>query len=174
VKIEAIRMRDGCRTISEYEFLREREVVRNEIRRGGRSAEARIPELTMSEIYPPDHAYARPIGGDDEQLSTITLRDACEFMRQYYVPERAVVIVAGGFAPEAAIRSIETWFNTLDKRAPAPRHAVAPVVVTGGRKTRSPMRGRPKARRRSSASGVRSSTPRAGPKRTTARPKRCR
>jgi zinc protease len=135
VKIEAIRMRDGCRTISEYEFLREREVVRNEIRRGGRSAEARIPELTMSEIYPPDHAYARSIGGDDEQLSTITLRDACEFMRQYYVPERAVVIVAGGFAPEAAIRSIETWFNTLDKRAPVARRAVAPLVVKGGRKT---------------------------------------
>jgi len=135
LKIEAIRMRDGCRTISEYEFQREREVVRNEIRRGARSAEARIPELTLSEVYPQGHAYARSVGGDDEQLSTITLRDACDFMQQYYVPERAVVVVAGGFAPEPAIHSIETWFNTLDKRTPAPRHVVAPLVASAGRKT---------------------------------------
>ncbi|MEO7732073.1 MAG: pitrilysin family protein, partial [Kofleriaceae bacterium] len=135
LKIEAFRMRDGCRTISEYEFLREREVVRNEIRRGGRSPDARIPELTLAELYPPGHAYARSVGGDDEQLSTITLRDACEFMRQYYVPERAVVVVAGGFAADGAVHSIETWFNTLDKRTPAPRRAVAPLAATGGRKT---------------------------------------
>lgn len=135
VKVEAFRMRDGCRSISEYEFLREREVVRNEIRLDERSPESRIPELTLAQIYPPGHAYARSIGGDDDQLSTITLHDACEFMRQYYVPERAVVVVAGGFAAEGAIRSIETWFNPVDKRTPAPRRAVAPLVVTGGRTT---------------------------------------
>lgn len=135
VKIEAFRMRDGCRSISEYEFLREREVVRNEIRRSGRSAEARIPELALAQVYPPDHAYARAVGGDDAQLSTITLEDACDFMQRYYVPERAVVVVAGGFAPEGAIHSIETWFNALDRRVPAPRRAVAPVVATGGRTT---------------------------------------
>jgi zinc protease len=135
VKIEAMRMHDGCSTLSEHEFLREREVVRNEIRSRYRTPETRIPELTLSAIYPPGHAYARMIGGTDEQLSAITLGDVCEFMQQYYVPERAIVVLAGGFAAEPAIRSIEKWFNRLDKSTPAPRRAVEPLVAAGGRST---------------------------------------
>jgi zinc protease len=75
------------------------------------------------------------IGGDGEKLSTITLRDACEFMRKYYAPERATVIVAGGISIGDAIRSIETWFNVLERRAPAPRRTVEPVVVAKERRT---------------------------------------
>src|SRR6185436_5486268 len=113
VKVEALRMFYGCRTISEDEFLREREVVRNEIRGMNRSAEGLIPQLTLAAIYPRGHAYAQMVGGDDAQLSTITLRDACEFMQKYYVPERATVIVAGGVAADAIARMIEKWFAAV-------------------------------------------------------------
>jgi predicted Zn-dependent peptidase len=119
VKIEATRMHDGCRTISQYEFLREREVVRNETRGRNRSAEALIPQLTLSAVYPPSHAYARMIGGNDEQLSAITLGDVCQFMQQYYVPERAVVVVAGGIAADRAIRSIENPVAVHRRTTPA-------------------------------------------------------
>ncbi len=135
VKVEAMRMYYGCQTISEEEFLREREVVRNEIRGGNRTPEGRIPQLTLSAIYPRGHAYEQMVGGDDQQLSTITLRDACEFMKQYYVPERATVIVAGGITVDDAVASITKWFNAVEKRAPAPRRAVAPVAVTREQKT---------------------------------------
>src|SRR5262245_18619727 len=87
IKIEAIRMHDGCDTIPEAEFLREREVVRNEIRTRARTPQDQIPQLALSAIYPKGHAYAQMIGGDDQQLTTITLKDACESMRKYYVPE---------------------------------------------------------------------------------------
>lgn len=135
IKVEAMRMYYGCQTIPEDEFLREREVVRNEIRGQNRSAEALIPQLTLAGIYPKGHAYAQMVGGDDEQIATLTLRDACEFMARYYVPERATVIVAGGVDPEATVRSIEHWFRAIDKRAPAPRRTVEPVVVTAERRT---------------------------------------
>jgi zinc protease len=135
VKVEAMRMYYGCETISEDEFLREREVVRNEIRGYNRSAEALIPQLTLSAIYPRGHAYARMVGGDDEQLSTITLRDACEFMQKYYAPERATVIVAGGITTDAAVQSIEKWFSAIARRTPAPRRAVDPITITTDRKT---------------------------------------
>jgi hypothetical protein len=75
------------------------------------------------------------IGGDDRSSSTITLRDACDFMHKYYVPERAVVIVAGGVVVADAVKSIEHWFNVLDKRAPAPRRPVESFAVTRERKT---------------------------------------
>jgi zinc protease len=133
VKIEAMRMYYGCETISEEEFFREREVVRNEIRGNHRSPEQLVPELTLSAIYPKGHAYAQMVGGDDQQLSTITLRDACEFMQHYYAPERATVIIAGGIASDDAVRSIEKWFSALAKRTPAPRRAVERFTVASER-----------------------------------------
>src|SRR5436190_1438476 len=71
LKIEAMRLYYGCQTISKEEFEREREVVRNEIRQRGGTAEGQIPQLVMSSIYPKGHAYERMIGGDDAQLTTI-------------------------------------------------------------------------------------------------------
>jgi zinc protease len=135
VKVEAMRMYYGCQTISEEVFLREREVVRNENRSRLRSPAALVPRLTLSAVYPPGHAYAQMVGGDDEQLSTITLRDACEFVQRYYVPERATLIIAGAVAADDAVRSIEKWFNAVDRRTPAPRRRVEPFRVTNQRKT---------------------------------------
>src|SRR4051812_7800655 len=67
LKIEAIRLFYGCQTISQAEFEREREVVRNEIRQRSGTAEGQIPRLVLSAVYPKGHAYERPIGGDDQQ-----------------------------------------------------------------------------------------------------------
>ena len=133
LKIEAIRLFYGCQTISPAEFDREREVVRNELRQRAGTPEGQIPKLLLSAIYPAGHAYARPVGGDDRQLSTIVLDDACAFMQRYYAPERATVIVAGRFDVDAAVASLEKWFARIPKRAAAPRTPVQPFQVTAGR-----------------------------------------
>jgi zinc protease len=133
VKIEALRLFYGCQTISPEEFLREREVVRNEIRERSGTAEGQIPQLLLSAIYPPGHAYAHMVGGDDHQLSTITLEDACGFIARYYAPERATLIVAGGFEIPAAVASLERWLSKVPRRSAAPRTAVQPVQVERGK-----------------------------------------
>jgi zinc protease len=135
IQLEAMRMSHGCKTISEDEFLREREVVRNEVRELNRSADGLIPQLTLSAIYPRGHAYAQPIGGDDEQLSTITLRDACEFIENYYVPERAIMIVAGGITVDDTLPKIHHAFQIIARRAPAPRRSVERATVSNERRT---------------------------------------
>jgi zinc protease len=135
IKIEAMRMHYLCETITEEEFLRERDVVRNEIRGGNRTPEGLILPLTLSAIYPKGHAYEQPIGGNDEQLSTITLKDACDFMQQYYVPERATVIVAGGVTVDETVASIQKWFSVVQKRPGAPRKKVEAVAATKETKT---------------------------------------
>ena len=134
LKIEAMHLYFGCQTISEDEFLREREVVRNEIRQRGGTAEGQIPQLVMSSVYPKGHAYERMIGGDDMQLSTITLQDTCDFIKKYYVPERATVLVAGGVEVDSTVKAIEKWFGNLEKRTPAPRMEVKPIEVDRQRK----------------------------------------
>ncbi len=134
IKIEAMRMHFRCQTISEDEFLREREVVRNEIRQRGGTPEGRIPDLILEQVYPQRHAYSRMIGGDDANLTNITLKDVCDFMDKYYTPDRATVIVAGGMDVDAATASIQKWFGGLEKRVGGPRVEVAPVTsVTAGR-----------------------------------------
>ena len=133
IKIEAMRMHFRCTTISEDEFLREREVVRNEIRQRGGTPEGRIPDLILEQVYPKHHAYARMIGGDDANLTNITLKDVCDFMDKYYTPDRATVIIAGGIDADAAVASIQKWFGGLEKRVGGPRVEVAPVTVSSKR-----------------------------------------
>ncbi|MBA3818762.1 MAG: insulinase family protein [Deltaproteobacteria bacterium] len=133
LKIEAMRMFYGCQTISNEEFLREREVVRNEIRQRTGTADGQIPQLVLSSIYPKGHAYERMTGGDDAQLTSITLEDACKFIKDYYVPERATVIVAGGIEVEPTVELINKWFAKLEKRPGGPLAPVQPFSVSSGR-----------------------------------------
>ncbi len=132
---EAMRLHYGCKTISEEEFLREREVVRNEIRQRQGTAEGQVPQLVLSSVYPKGHAYERMIGGDDAQLTTITLDDACNFIAKYYVPERATVIIAGGVLVDPTIELITKWFGRIAKRTGGDLAAVTPVVAAPGRET---------------------------------------
>jgi zinc protease len=132
LKIEAMRMYFRCQTITQDEFEREREVVRNEIRLQG-DAKGQVEQLLLGAVYPEGHAYARSIGGNDKQLATITLKDACDFMDKYYTPERAVVVVAGGVQLDPTVTAIEKWFGNIDKRPSAPRTPVAPVTLTRSR-----------------------------------------
>jgi len=140
LKIEAMRMfyaadlpPFGCSTLKESEFEREREVVRNEIRAGS-SADDYIEQLVAAQLYPEHHAYSRETGGDDKQIASASLKDACEFMKKYYAPERATIIVAGGVDIDEAAKAIEKWFGKLPKRAATPRVQPQPFSVVHGRK----------------------------------------
>jgi zinc protease len=133
LKIEAMRIYYGCQTISEEEFLREREVVRNEIRQRTGTAEGQIGQLVLSSVYPKGHAYERGIGGDDRSLTSITLQDACDFLARYYVPERATVIIAGGVDFDVATDLVQKWFGKLERKVAGPRRRVDPVKPRPGR-----------------------------------------
>lgn len=107
VALEVARLETGCETIDPDAFAREREVVRNEIRTRFGTPEAQVQYLLLDTLYPARHPYRQMVGGDDEQIAAITLDDACRFMRDYYVPERATFVIAGGVT-EARGRALIT------------------------------------------------------------------
>jgi zinc protease len=119
----------GCSTVPSSEFEREREVVRNEIRAQS-SAEDYVVQLVESNFYPDGHAYQRLVGGNDQQIAGAQLSDACEFMKKYYAPERATVIIAGGVDVEETVKLIEKWFSAIPKRTATPRVDVAAFQPT--------------------------------------------
>jgi len=127
LQIEALRLHDGCKSISEAEFEREREVVRNEIRQRTGTPEGQMERLLSARIYPHGHPYARTVGGDDNQIAALTLADACDFIAKYYVPERATLIVAGRVDVDRTLQMIQRWFGGLEKRAPAAHPSIAPI-----------------------------------------------
>lgn len=116
LQIDAMRMFYGCKTIPQGEFEREREVVRNEIRQRSGTPEGQIRQLILSSVYPRSHAYGRTIGGDDAQLSSITMRDACAFIGKYYVPGNATIIVAGNTTTEEVYSIAQRLFGKVPKK----------------------------------------------------------
>lgn len=122
----------GCSTIPVSEFEREREVVRNEIRAGS-SAEDYVEQLVEEKLFPNGHAYERMVGGNDAQIASAQLSDACKFMKDYYAPERATVIIAGGVDVEKAVEAVEKWFSKIPRRTPAPRTEVKAFTPPHGK-----------------------------------------
>jgi zinc protease len=127
--LEALRLGTGCETIDEKTFLREREVVRNEIRQRTGTADGQLLAEILRAAYPPGHPYRRMIGGDDQELTNIQLADACKFMRDYYTPSRATVIIAGAIDETAAGRAVKRHLEPLEKREPAPLAAVPALTL---------------------------------------------
>jgi len=133
LKIEAMRMFYACENIPEQEFLREREVVRNEIRAQS-SAEGQVIHYVEAAMYPEGHAYQRLTGGNDEQIASATLQESCDFLKKYYTPDRAVILVAGGVDVDATIGMIQKWFGRIPKREAAPRAPVKPFTADHNKK----------------------------------------
>jgi zinc protease len=114
----------GCSSVPEPEFEREREVVRNEIRNES-SADDYVQKLVEAAMYPKGHAYQRDIGGNDQQIASLSHADVCGFMQKYYAPERATLLIAGNVDVDETVKAIEKWFGKIPKRAGVPRVPVA-------------------------------------------------
>ncbi len=127
LRLEAARMNAICDTIPPEQFIREREVVRNEIQGRSGTPDGRVPQLILDAIYPDGHAYNQSVGGDDKQISDIKLEDVCTFLTKYYTPERATVIVVGNVDPADVGKKIKFAFGKIAKRPSAPRKVVEPL-----------------------------------------------
>ncbi len=136
MRIEAMRLFYNCNNsnIPLEEFKREQEVVRNEIRLRA-APEHQIYPSILKAIFKQGHPYHETVGGDDMQLATITWDDVCKFWSNYYVPERATVIVTGNVTPEEIAVLIQKYFAPLPARKGAPRNPVTPASIVKQEKT---------------------------------------
>jgi predicted Zn-dependent peptidase len=111
----------------------QRDVVKNEKRqRYDNQPYGDWDEQLQLLMWPEDHPYRHTVIGSMEDLDAASLEDVAEFFRTYYIPNNAVLTVAGDAEPERVFAAAERWFGSIPAGPPPPpvpgTPAVPPVI----------------------------------------------
>ena len=99
----------------------QRDVVKNEKRqRYDNQPYGDWNERLLAMVYPPSHPYHHTVIGSMEDLDAATLEDVVGFFGTYYVPNNAVLSLAGDLVPERTLEVVERWFGAIPPGAPIP------------------------------------------------------
>ena len=110
-------------TIPDEEFVREREVVLEEIHACNDDPDFLAFQALCQNAYQ-RHPYGRSILGDKEVLLKHTPNQMRCFHRTYYQPENMTVVMVGGIEQEAALALVNDNFSDFSVRSECP-----PVIV---------------------------------------------
>lgn len=116
--LEADRM--ATLMVDEANFIREREVVKEEYRQridNQPYGQASLALQTIPFDYTP---YQQPIIGSIEDLDQATVEEIRAFHDTYYVPNNATLVVAGDFDIDTARAMIDDYFGGIARGADVP------------------------------------------------------
>jgi predicted Zn-dependent peptidase len=119
--LEADRMGALLPAMTQEKLDTQREVVKNERRWTVDNQPygtwwEKLPAL----CFPPDHPFHHSLIGSMEDLSEASLDDVAAFFRAYYVPDNAVLTLAGDFDRREAAQHVRTHFAPIARGAGAP------------------------------------------------------
>jgi len=104
LQLEAARLTARLAGVRDEVFVREREVVRNELRQFRETTVGgRVNDVLMEMLYPLEHTYHRPIIGTHASLDTLTLTDARAFADAHYRADNTTIVVTGDFVDARAL-----------------------------------------------------------------------
>ncbi len=111
----------------------QRDVVKNEKRqRYDNQPYGDWDERLQRLVYPERHPYHHTVIGSMEDLDAATLDDVAAFFRTFYVPNNAVLTVAGDFDATRILDTIGRYFGDIPAGAPPPpipgEPDVAPLI----------------------------------------------
>ncbi len=64
-------------------------------------------------VWPEEHPYRHTVIGSMEDIGAATLEDVADFFRTFYLPNNAVLTLAGDFDPADALARVERWFGGI-------------------------------------------------------------
>ena len=70
------------------------------------------------------HPYKHSTIGEMEHLDAASLEEFIAFNKKYYVPNNAVLVLAGDFEAETAKKLVKTYFNDIPKGAEIDRNVI--------------------------------------------------
>lgn len=131
MKYTALRLNYDCDAVPQSEFLRERDVVRNEHRWRGTGLGAYVYSQVLKTVFPPGHPYSRSLADIDRDLVSITPEDTCTFIKRYYTASQATVVVTGDVEPLDVLEMANKYLEPLPKIDAPPRDPVPPADIKG-------------------------------------------
>jgi zinc protease len=133
--LEADRLGSLLDALTQENLDNQREVVKEEKRqRYDNVPYGDVTERLVALTFPPDHPYGHTTIGSMEDLNAATLTDVGAFFRRYYLPNNAVLTIAGDVEPAEAFARAATYFGALPA-GPDPdkaREDPMPPLGTGG------------------------------------------
>ncbi len=114
--LESDRMGYLLPAMTEEKFENQRSVVMNERRqRVDNQPYGRAFERLFELLYAEPHPYHWPVIGYMDDIAAATLEEIEEFFRTHYVPNNAVLTLAGDFEPAAAYEAIKCYFGEIER-----------------------------------------------------------
>jgi zinc protease len=99
----------------------QRDVVKNEKRqRYDNQPYGDWDERLQKLMYPKDHPYRHTVIGSMEDLDAATLDDVAAFFKTFYVPNNAVLTIAGDIDIAEALGFVERYFGDIEPGDPIP------------------------------------------------------
>ena len=129
--IEAERMRNAAFDPQESEA--ERGVIISE-REGSENSPKYLLSEEMWHLAFHVHPYHWPVVGWKIDLERITRNDLYTYYLQHYAPNNAVLVLAGKFEPEDAMRRVESYFGLFRPETQPPPLAVTEPAQEGERR----------------------------------------
>jgi len=120
--LEADRMATLLDALTQENLDTQREVVKEEKRqRYDNVPYGDVMELLNTLTFPPDHPYGHTTIGSMEDLDAATLEDVHGFFRRHYLPNNAVLTIAGDVEPEEAFERADLYFGSLASGVKPPK-----------------------------------------------------
>lgn len=130
--LDADRLEDLGRTMTQEKLDLQRDVVRNERRQSIENQPYGKAELLITEImFPVGHPYHNEVIGTHADLEAATVQDVKDFFATFYVPNNASLVVAGDFKSSEVKPLIDSLFGTIKRGAEPAHKSVPPVALTG-------------------------------------------
>lgn len=114
--LDADRLEDLGRTMTQEKLDKQRDVVRNELRQMVENAPyGKSEELAFRLMYPKGHPYHEAVYGTHEDLEAATVGNVKDFFATFYVPNNASLVVAGDFDSAKVKPLIKELFGTIGR-----------------------------------------------------------
>lgn len=124
LELETARWTGTCSAIPAASFMRQREIVRNELRE--RDLDVRLDTLLEPALFTSHRQQAT-----DDSIAAITQQEACDFAAAHYATTRGVVVISGAVKLADTGALLARTLGRVPRSDPAGAHPVA--AAPGGR-----------------------------------------
>ena len=116
--LESDRMGHLLGAVTQEKLDEQRDVVKNEKRRGDNRPYADAYDKILAGLYPQGHPYSWSSIGSMEDLGAASLDDVHEWFKAWYGPSNAIVTIAGDIDPVETLELVRAHFGDIPPGPP--------------------------------------------------------